>query len=124
MQFLLHQLKTVATYMTILSLYTVFFMVQIFNSSAAIGSDGSRLSFITTKTAAKEKTLTSKPSHEKKSGIRLNKRFHPENITSINYFIERPVLIIAGRVSHNKPKDYLLISSILSDSLRGPPVVC
>ena len=123
MGLLLYQIKTIISRLAIFSLYVVFFVVQVCNSSAASNSDRTYVSLNTTKASSKEKTFTSKSGQEKKVNIRLNKRFHPESITSLEYKLERPLTIISENFTLNKPKDHLLISSILADSLRGPPVV-
>ncbi len=123
MGILLYQVKNIVSKLAILSLYAVFFVVQIFNSSVISSSEGTNLCLNTAKACAKEKILSGKSADGKKTNIRLNKRFHPESITSLKYRLDSPFLIISGNFTLNKPKDYLLISSILTDSLRGPPVV-
>ena len=106
--------------------YTVFFIVQVFSSigNIAAGKALNSSHSIHKATICHQSCLTSSESSgAKKSEIRLNKRFHPESIPGISYSVTAifPRLIVI--VKPLKPEDYLRISLVLTDSLRGPPVV-
>ncbi len=112
----------------LLSVYVPFFLVQLFFN---VGSfvDASTYTHTTYSTGKAQsnnwrKELSS--SNEKKGGpskIRLNKRFHPESMPSLTFSLGEPLQAYIPTIKIDRPQEYLLISSILADSLRGPPVV-
>lgn len=123
MYYLVNNIKIFLARVAIFSLYAVFFMVHITTSSVISHTEYSNIVSVKTTVPSKEKVHTGKSETARKKNIRLNKRFHPESITSLEYSLKTPTTLFSDKFTLNKPEDYLLISSIIRDSLRGPPVV-
>lgn len=108
----------------LLAIYVSFFVVQTVNNSIADYTTRSNISLTSFKDGVGIKVFSSNKAKDYlKSNIRLNKRFHPESIIGVSYSLAQPVLLLSATIIKSKPQDYLLISSIIRDSLRGPPVV-
>ncbi|MEP7277800.1 MAG: hypothetical protein ABI813_04080 [Bacteroidota bacterium] len=110
-----------------ISVYTVFFVVQVFANAGNFVTPRFLVNSYNTLSSSKNdnfktggSSATSQDS--KKSNIRLNKRFHPESMPLIAYRVATvfPVLISLKPV---KPGDHLLVSVVLTSLLRGPPRV-
>ena len=105
------------------SIYGAFFLVHLFCFTGHDNVTVSTTSPNYHSEPGKQKTIATKNDRNKKTKIRLNKRFqpaiadlilHPESCLPIKYIdVSNPA----------KPKDYLLISFILAASLRGPPTL-
>jgi hypothetical protein len=105
------------------AVYVSFFIVQSVKNFSSDYSSQTKVSFNSLKAGAIKKFVSSaKAKDSQKSNIRLNKRFHPESITSISYSLDEPFYLLSAKTISTKPQDHLLISSLLRDSLRGPPV--
>jgi len=105
----------------LLAIYGAFFLVQFL---CVTGQDNTTVSTAMPSyhyEQGKQKMVAAKSDRNKKTKIRLNKRFQPAIAdTIINPVAELPVKYISTS-NPPKPKDYLLISFILVASLRGPP---
>lgn len=108
-----------------LTVYGAFFIVQLgFNVGTTVPH--ATLHYLSGSQANNSKgkcVVSTKTSDGKKVNIRLNKRFEPASVSAGIYTLPVPKPILLKKAAFGKPADYLLISSILVDSLRGPPVV-
>lgn len=111
-------------------LYISFFVVQLFfnyssfSRQATDAPASTYLHAIPLQGQKNEAKITNKNASKKNtSNIRLNKRFQPASLPSFIVSISAPIQFFGCLDQMDKPKDYLLIASILTDSLRGPPVV-
>ena len=105
----------------ILVVYGVFFMVHFFY--VATVKSAYPHTPVKGGTTIQVRLKDDKTISVRKPVIKLNKRFHQESIEPVGYvFLERYSVpdnnMVVARVH-----DYLLISLILSQGLRGPPVV-
>jgi hypothetical protein len=120
------QLFNYITRLLLLSIYAAFFMVQTLytpGNNDPVGNYFVKGSGPGQKDQHTVKKLTSKNDSSKQVNIRLNKRFQPEAILTCESAVLPAFPIHRSLYQVIKPTTYLLISSILTDSLRGPPSV-
>jgi hypothetical protein len=124
-----HTKKIISNFLICL-LYAAFFIVQIFFNIGSSFVCDSNLSDNHLSSVAKGNykgegiaTYNNGCKNKTTSKVRLNKRFHPESMPSLEFAVDEPINSFACTPKLGKPQDYLLISSILAYSLRGPPVV-
>lgn len=111
----------------LLAVYVSFFAVQLLFNAGANTQQSRSYTHHYIEQAHKEgsqKITLSAASATKsiKKNIRLNKRFQPVSMPSMAYAVVAPFPVYITTAVVSKPVDYLLIASILTDSLRGPPV--
>jgi len=118
------RLSEYITRLSLLAVYSSFFVVQAFYTSGNTDQvSGYRLmgNASIQKDQHAFNSLSDKNSSSKPTNIRLNKRFQPEAIPTCAYTALPPLFIHTLVYLVSTPTEYLLISSILADSLRGPP---
>ena len=103
----------------LLSVYAVFFSVQFFFNFDGPGPTSPH-SIFTTAASVHHSPLHSTTSHK----IRLNKRFHQENITPCTVLsVEAPEQYITRETLGDCRSIHLPFTTPVHRALRGPPVV-
>jgi len=105
--------------------YAAFFAVQLsFNFDVSNRTNfAQRASLQQQKQGPVKATLTKANNTSKRVNIRLNKRFHPETFPSYAGTVQAPPVVYIDGTKPVHPKEYLLLSVILAQTLRGPPAV-
>lgn len=117
-------LLVIAKRISLLGIYALFFTVQFFfNFKSDTTEQNTKALYEQAQIAKQKNIVANKSDHNKKPGIRLNKRFQPSMMPAMAYAGEDIPLKYLDQEKIGKPHDYLLISFILATSLRGPPVL-
>jgi hypothetical protein len=104
----------------LVAVYTVFFAVHFFY--VAMLPSPYPVKGIKSEASVSRKSCV-KVLPAKKAIVKLNKRFHLDNAQPASFVFIEPLITTYGDGVVSKPASHRLISLVISQGLRGPPVV-